>query len=86
MIKPGNRDPFRTSGDQSWWACTAEGARQDVHNLFARMSFRERVAWLEEAEAISERFRVIKRDRRAKTENGHLADLPGSPELPSEGG
>lgn len=58
MIKPGNRDPSRTSDDQSWRACTAEGARQDVQDLFAHMSFREKVTWLEEAEAVAQRFRI----------------------------
>lgn len=56
MVEFGKNDPFGYADDQAWQACTADGARQDVLNMFSRMTFREKVAWLEEAETIACRF------------------------------
>jgi len=39
-----------------WESCTFEGARRDVLRLGLQTTFREKLAWLEEAEALSLRF------------------------------
>ena len=46
----GKRDP--------WAACTFEGARDETLRLGRRMTFREKVIWLEQAARLSMAFRV----------------------------
>jgi hypothetical protein len=42
----------------NWPLATAEGARKQVKTVFARMSLRDKVSWLEEMEQVALRFRL----------------------------
>lgn len=44
------------NGLDGWDACTWDGARRDVLHRAARMTFREKLIWLEEATRLSLRF------------------------------
>lgn len=44
------------NGPDGWDACTWDGARRDVLHRAARMTFREKLIWLEEATRLSLRF------------------------------
>ena len=41
-----------------WQWCTFEGARKHVHLLGLQSTFREKLAWLEEAESLALRMRI----------------------------
>jgi hypothetical protein len=44
------------NGPDGWDACTWDGARRDVLHRAARMTFREKLLWLEEATRLALRF------------------------------
>lgn len=48
----------RVKDDRAWYACTAEGAREHVLAEYRKLTLREKVAWLEEAENVAHRFRL----------------------------
>jgi hypothetical protein len=44
----------------TWDACTWSGARRDVLNLSVRLSFREKILWLEEGARLSLAFKTAR--------------------------
>ncbi len=48
----------RVKEDRAWYACTATGAREHVLSEYRKLTLREKVAWLEEAESVAHRFRL----------------------------
>jgi hypothetical protein len=57
--------PFHIEPDWHWG--TAEGSREFVRLLDRSLSFREKLEWLEEAEALTLQLRASGEKRKAKT-------------------
>jgi hypothetical protein len=53
---PSACDAGAAPGPDGWDACTWEGARRDVLERAAGMTFREKIMWLEEATLLAMRF------------------------------
>jgi hypothetical protein len=47
----------------AWDACTWSGARRDVLKLGARLSFREKILWLEEGARLALAFKAAREHR-----------------------
>ena len=53
----------------AWDACTWSGARRDVLELGARLSFREKILWLEEGARLTLAFKAAREQLKANPPN-----------------
>ena len=74
-------DPLEIVPDWRWG--TAEGSRDLDRLLDRRLTFREKLEWLEEAEELTLRFRAQREQRAAAGPQGEsLRERPRRPENP----
>ena len=55
----------------AWDACTWRGARRDVLELGARMSFREKILWLEEGARLALAFKAAREQHKTDPPDPH---------------
>ena len=58
-------------GPGAWDACTWRGARHDVLELGARLSFREKILWLEEGARPTLAFQAAREQRKTNPPDPH---------------
>jgi hypothetical protein len=55
----------------AWDTCTWSGARRDVLELGARLSFREKIVWLEEGARLAPAFKAAREQQKPNPPDPH---------------